>query len=274
MTWAGSLRRLESCQAARPRAAPLLAGGPPASLLLVHGAGSGPWVFRGWAQAFPGIKVVTVDLHAGSDIARASHGDYADRVARAAQALPLPVSLCGWSMGGLVVLQASQQVSPHSVILLEPSPPAEVQGINPAVEIKNGTLDPEQIYGPFPPGMRSRPESSRARAERKRGISVPSLPCPSLVVYDDDYLEHRGTRIACLYDSHELHFPGVSHWGLVRSPPVRAAIARCLLSGPSPSLRYRADDDRDCRVRPGRHAGGRRARLREGRVRAGGRLRD
>jgi Alpha/beta hydrolase family len=220
---------------ARPHpAAPPSGGGPPASLLLVHGAGSGPWVFHGWAQAFSGITVACVDLHAGLDVARASHRDYAGNVARAAGALPQPVSLCGWSMGGLVVLQASWQVSPHSIILLEPSPPAEAQGINLAVKIKNGTFDPEQIYGPFPPGIRSRAESSRARAERKRGISVPSLPCPSLAVYGDQYRESRGRRIALLYNSFELHIPGVDHWGLVRSAPVRAAIARCLLTGLDP----------------------------------------
>jgi pimeloyl-ACP methyl ester carboxylesterase len=215
------------------RAAALLAGGPPASLLLVHGAGSGPWVFRGWAQAFSAITVASVDLHAGIDVAQASHRDYAGNVARAAWALPQPVSLCGWSMGGLVVLQASRQVSPHSIILLEPSPPAEAQGVNPAAEVSNGTFDPEEIYGPFPPGVRSRAESSRARAERKRGISVPSVSCPSLVVYGDQYRDSRGRRVALLYNSAELHFPGVDHWGLVRSAPVRAAIARWLLPGPS-----------------------------------------
>jgi alpha-beta hydrolase superfamily lysophospholipase len=209
-------------------------GEAPASLLLVHGAGSGPWIFQGWAQAFPRIKVASVDLHAGVEVARASHDDYADNVARAARALPPPVSLCGWSMGGLVVLQASQRVRPHSIVLLEPSPPAEVQGINPAIEIKNGTFDPEETYGRFPPDMPSRPESSLARAERKRGISVPSVSCPSLVVYGDEFREQRGAGIARLYNSQELYFPGVSHWGLVRSPAVRAALARCLLPGHNP----------------------------------------
>jgi len=32
-----------------------------------------------------------------------------------------------------------------------------------------GSFDPEVVYGPFPRGMRARPESSQARAERKRG---------------------------------------------------------------------------------------------------------
>jgi pimeloyl-ACP methyl ester carboxylesterase len=248
MAPAGCPERPAPSRAASRCAARLLAGGPPASLLLVHGAGSGPWIFHGWARAFPRIRVASVDLHAGVDVARASHEDYADGVARAARALSQPVSLCGWSMGGLVVLQASQQVRPHSVILLELSPPAEVQGINPAIEIKNGRFDPEESYGRFPPGMRSRPESSWARAERKHGISVPSVSCPSLVVYGDQYREQRGTRIARLYNSQELYFPGVNHWGLVRSPAVRAAIARCLLPGHNPKQCVN-DEPR------GRHAG-------------------
>ncbi len=41
---------------------------------------------------------------------------------------------------------------PHSVILLEPTPPAEVQGYNPNTEVGEGTFDPEAVYGPFPPG--------------------------------------------------------------------------------------------------------------------------
>ncbi len=215
----------------------VLASGPPASLLLVHGAGSGPWVFRRWAEAFPSIMVASIDLHAGIDVARASHADYARSVAHAAAALPQPVSLCGWSMGGLVVLQASGRVGPCSVILLEPSPPAEVQGINPAVQIEYGTFDPEGTYGPFPPGMQSRPESSRARAERKRGISVSSVSCPSLVVYGDEFREPRGRLVARLYNSTELYFPGLDHWELVRSAPVRAAIARWLRSGLNPAPR-------------------------------------
>ena len=77
---------------------------PPRSLLLVYGSGSGPWIFEGWTAAFPGVTVDAVDLHAGLDVRRASHADYAEAVARAAAELPRPLALCGWSMGGLVVL--------------------------------------------------------------------------------------------------------------------------------------------------------------------------
>lgn len=205
---------------------------PPASLLLVHGAGSGPWVYEGWAESFPGITVAAADLQENLDVATASHDDYANNVVRAAATLPQPVSLCGWSMGGLVILQASQVVRPHSVILLEASAPAEVQGFNPDAEVKEGTFDPEAVYGAFPAGVRARPESARARAERKRGISVPSLPCLSLVIYGDAFRDERGKAIAHVYGSHELDFPGLDHWGLVRDERVRTAIADWLGTGP------------------------------------------
>jgi diadenosine tetraphosphate (Ap4A) HIT family hydrolase len=172
-----------------------------------------------------------VDLQEGLDVATASHADYATEVADAAAALPAPVSLCGWSMGGLVVLEAAERVRPHSVILLEPSPPAEVQGHNPDTEVGQGTFDPEAVYGRFPPGIRARSESARARAERKRGISVPSLSCASLVVYGDTFRDERGKAIARLYGSDELDFPGFDHWGLVSDVRVRAAIAEWLASG-------------------------------------------
>jgi pimeloyl-ACP methyl ester carboxylesterase len=201
---------------------------PPASLLLVHGAGSGPWVYDGWEESFPGITVATVDLQENLDVATASHAAYATKVVEAAAALQAPVSLCGWSMGGLVVLQASQLMRPHSVILLEASPPAEVQGFDVQREISDGTFDPEAVYGPFPEGMPARAESARARAERKHGISVPSLPCPSLVVYGAAFPDERGKSIAQLYGSDELDFPALDHWGLDRDSRVRSKIREWL----------------------------------------------
>jgi pimeloyl-ACP methyl ester carboxylesterase len=196
-----------------------------ASLVLVHGGGSGPWIFDDWHSSFPGVRVATVDLQKGLDVAKASMSEYAQRVIEAAQALPAPVSVCGWSMGGLVVLQAADRMRPHSVIVIEPSPPGEIQGFDPKVEPSGGTVDPQAVYGVFPTGVRTRLESAFARAERKRGIAVPRLPCRSLVVYGDEFPEERGTRIARLYGSEERSFPGLDHWSLVRDPRVREAIA-------------------------------------------------
>src|SRR5439155_3166557 len=88
-----------------------------------------------------------------------------------------------------------------------------------------GVFDPERVYGRFPPGFPAGPESELARGERKRGLSVPSLPCPSLAVYGDDFREERGRALARVYGSQELDFPGLDHWALVRDARVREAVA-------------------------------------------------
>ncbi len=153
---------------------------------------------------------------------------YAAAVIAAALRLNPPVALCGWSMGGLTVLHVAPVVKPHSVIVLEPSPPTEVQGFHPEVPLAFGTFDPEEVYGPAAPGERCRPESLLARSERKRGISVPSLPCPSLVVYGDTLPPERGGLVAAFYGSEEAYFPSFTHWDIVADPRVRVAIARFL----------------------------------------------
>lgn len=201
---------------------------PPSSLLLVHGAGSGPWIFDSWYHWFPEMLVRAVDLQENMDIEQAGMADYADAVVKAARQLPGPVSLCGWSMGGLVALLASRQLRPHSLVLIEPSPPAEIQGFHPGGELSAGSFDPEEVYGHFPAGQPARPESSLARAERKRGISVPSVPCPTLVVYGHEFTDERGRAIARLYGSDELHFPDLDHWGLITHARVPETIARYL----------------------------------------------
>lgn len=176
----------------------------------------------------PDLVVEAVDLHAGLDVEHASMADYAAAVTAAALRLPAPVALLGWSMGGLVVLMAAGRLRAAAVVLLEPSPPAEIQGIHAEIESRAGLFDAEAVYGRFPPGVRARPESVPARAQRKRGISVPQLPCPALVCYGDEFPEDRGRAIVRLYGAAELPFPGLGHWGLVHDPRVRAAAARFL----------------------------------------------
>lgn len=204
-------------------------GASPASLLLIHGAGSGPWVFDEWPPAFEELEVVAVDLQEDVDVEHASMADYARLVEHRASELPRPVSLCGWSMGGLVALMAAAAVRPHSVILLEASAPGEIQGFAPDAPIRGGSFDPEEVYGPFPPGMPSRPESQLARDERKRGISVPSLPYPSLVVYGREFAAERGRPVSALYGSDQAAFPELDHWGLVLGEDVRAVIRAFLM---------------------------------------------
>lgn len=203
---------------------------PSGSLLLIHGGGSGAWIFESWYRQFPGMVVRAVGLQENVNVDRAGMGDYARVVVEASRRLPSPASLCGWSMGGLVALMASQWVRPHALVLIEPSAPAEIQGIHPEVELVHGRFDPEEVYGRFPSGQKARLESSLARSERKRGISLPIVPCPTLVVYGHDFPDERGRAVARLYGSDEHHFPDLGHWGLITDERVPKAIA-CYLGG-------------------------------------------
>jgi pimeloyl-ACP methyl ester carboxylesterase len=196
------------------------------SLVLVHGAGSGPWIFDSWKNAYSDLDVVAVDLHADLDIAHASMRDYAQRIVAIAQSLNHPLFLCGWSMGGLTALMAAPSVIPDGLILLEASPPAEVQGSNEAVSLSSGTFDAEEVYGGFPPGVRARAESQLARDERKRGISVPLPSCPLLVIWGEDFAEDRGRSVVDLYKGEGLSIPGASHWDLVLKNDARSAIRK------------------------------------------------
>lgn len=189
--------------------------------MVVHGAGSGPWVFDRWTHQ--SVEVVAVDLQDGLDVAAASMADYAAVTARTCAAARPPVALCGWSMGGLVAMMAAHDSGAAALVVIEPSAPAEVQGTH-DVPDTTGTFDPEEVYGPFPPGIRARPESSRARADRKRGVSVPSLPGRSLVVYGDEFAEERGRALALQYGIEEAYFRGLSHWDLVLDPRVRLRV--------------------------------------------------
>jgi hypothetical protein len=108
--------------------------------------------------------------------------DYAYVVVSEGRELQRPVVLVGWSMGGLVALMAVGELEPDVLILLEPSPPEDVQGSDPEAPLDEGTFDPEDVYGDFPKGVPARLESSHARGERKRGISVSVPSCPAIVI--------------------------------------------------------------------------------------------
>jgi hypothetical protein len=125
---------------------------------------------RTGAKSFPGVRVETVDLQAGLDVVSASMEDFALALAKRPNASRSRRCSWGWSLGGLAVLTSAERVRPAAVVLLEASPPAEVQGSDSEVALADGTFDPEELYGAFPSGIRARRESSRARAERKRGV--------------------------------------------------------------------------------------------------------
>jgi pimeloyl-ACP methyl ester carboxylesterase len=158
--------------------------------------------------------------------------NYEAAVACAAGLLPRPLAVVGWSMGGLAAMMAAHRVEVDALVLLEASAPGEVQGFDESVPLVAGTFDPEVEYGAFPAGMRARPESSLARAERKRGISVPALPERTLVIAGRDFPVERGSAIAEHYGAELLEFPEAGHWDLVLDHAVREALAASLRAGP------------------------------------------
>ncbi len=182
-------------------------------------------MFEGWQAAFPDVELDAVDLHAGLNLPEASMTNYASIVDRASELLSRPLVVCGWSMGGLAAMMAAERVEPDALVLLEPSPPAEVQGVHPEVKPAPGIYDAEQVYAVFPAGVRARPESALARGERKRGISVPRLPRRTLLVYGEEFAEDRGRKIASTYGADELRVEAASHWGLVLEERVRRQVA-------------------------------------------------
>jgi pimeloyl-ACP methyl ester carboxylesterase len=157
--------------------------------------------------------------------------EFADAIVLAAHGLPRPLALCGWSLGGLAAMMAAERVRPDRLVLLEPSAPAETQGTDPTVPLEHRLLDPVATYGPFPEGQLARPDSLLARAERKRGITVPALPCPTLVVHGDELPADRGVDVAAHYGADVLHVPGATHWDLVLDAEIRLRVAEWLSLG-------------------------------------------
>lgn len=195
------------------------------TLVLVHGATSGPWAFDGWAAAFPGWELRAPDLQAGLDVARASMGDYVEQVISAAGGRE--VALCGWSMGGLVALMAAERLPVTALIAIEPSLPLPLHPGQPDRPLRTGTYDAEAAYGPLPPRLPHRAESQFAADERHRGIEVDPLDVPVLVVSGRDHPD-RGELVAAHFHAEHLRFPDLGHAALVADSRVRHAIASWL----------------------------------------------
>lgn len=191
-------------------------------LVLVHGATSGPWVFEPWVGRFPTFEVRVPDLQAGLVVERASMADYAARVVAAAGGPGAVVA--AWSMGGLVAMLAAQQQRPAALVLVEPSLPRELGRHDPAVVPTVGLYDAESMYGPLPPGTRHRPESRFALGERQRGMRIPRIDCPLLVIASSTYPTSRGSDVVDHYGGELLEFPGLDHASVITAPEVADAI--------------------------------------------------
>jgi pimeloyl-ACP methyl ester carboxylesterase len=193
------------------------------SLLCVHGAASGAWVWDSWRKHLGalGWQVNVIDLrgHGRSlpvDLSEVTMEDYlADlesvtpQIAAATGEHPV---LFGWSMGGLVALMyAAKHEETPALVLFSPGAPVEVRGkasIEELRKIPSGPFGPE-FLGIYPDdreksfemlsdltdeeltsfltNSRGQQESGFAMRERDRGISIApgAIRCPALVVYGE-----------------------------------------------------------------------------------------
>ena len=190
------------------------------SLLLVHGAANGAWVWDTWRRHLQpfGWVVNVLDLrgHGRSlpvDFSLVTMEDYvadltsvAGQIAAGTGAHPV---VGGWSMGGLITMMyAASHPETPALLLFAPSPPFEVAGRADAEVVRRTPSAPfgPELYGLHPDDLeasrealqdltgeearavlanvRGARESGLARRQRQRGIKVPSeaVNAPSLVI--------------------------------------------------------------------------------------------
>lgn len=145
---------------------------PRPTLILVHGAATGAWVWEPWRRHLTplGWEVNVLDLkgHGRSlpvDLSTTTMEDYvADldsvcvQIEAARGAHPI---VGGWSMGGLVAMMyAAQHPATPGLLLFSPSMPVEIAG---KASIEQQRLHPEPVLGPRAFGVYPEdPQASRA----------------------------------------------------------------------------------------------------------------
>src|SRR4029078_11978638 len=192
------------------------------SILLVHGAANGAWVWDAWRAALRpfGWEVNVLDLrgHGRSlptDMTEVTMEVYVNDLESvcgqiAAAQGKHPVVGGGSRVGLVAMMYAAMSDDVPGLLLFAPSPPLEVQGRTPAGELRMYAVTPfgPEVYGVHvDDAEKSRAvmpdltveeiarvlersagasESGLARRQRKAGISVPSVAAPWMLIYGDE----------------------------------------------------------------------------------------
>ena len=105
------------------------------AIVFVHGSMQGAWVYTHWLKVAheAGIAAVAMDVrgHGGlptEDLLTAGLSDYGDDAAAVARTFEHPPVLAGHSLGGMTVGVAASRTPVAGLILLTPSPPANLPG--------------------------------------------------------------------------------------------------------------------------------------------------
>ena len=238
---------------------------PYPSLLFVHGAASGAWVWETWRRHLRPFGWMTnvLDLRGHGlslpmDFTTVTMEDYVadlDSVTSQIAAQGRHPVIVGWSMGGLVaMIHASRHTDTSGLVLLSPSPPMEVQGRTPASQMAGFSIEPygPEAYGIFSGDLEASRaaapdltdaelaqvleqskgalESGVARRERRRGMSVPAadVHCPVLVMggaNDSNFSPETNQKVADHFGGECVVLPDASHLGIVYHGPTVADAA-------------------------------------------------
>jgi pimeloyl-ACP methyl ester carboxylesterase len=236
---------------------------PVPSILLVHGAATGAWVWDAWRRELGGLgwQVNVLDLrgHGRSmpaDLATVTMEDYVADVAsvtvQIAAAQGVHPIVGGWSLGGMVAMMyAAQHPETPGLLLFDPMLPAELGKPDIAtVRRFSGAILTPATFGIYANDReRSREvlfdlddaeldqylqrsdgaeESGIALRQVLRGISIPSgaIACPSLIVAPERGGDDgANSRLASHLEGESLGVPDAGHWGIVCHGPAVASTA-------------------------------------------------
>ena len=152
------------------------------SLLFVHGSWHGAWCFENYLNFFAatGIGAAALDLrgHGGlkqDDLFVASgQCEMADDVCEAVSALDRPVVVVGHSAGAAIAAQAATRTTLPGLVLLAPSPPAQIPGLKKLPEVPDGKPCPPPDFQTA--RRRFYPNSSEAEARTYYEMLTPESP--------------------------------------------------------------------------------------------------
>jgi pimeloyl-ACP methyl ester carboxylesterase len=206
-------------------AAPLeSAPSPRPSLLFVHGAYDGWWVWKKWLEFFAGAgwrsHALSLRNHHGSRLLDASEymstgiADYVDDVVAVARWIEGPVALVGHSLGGFAVQKAAESLEPAALVLCASVGPGQLGShaadfpVDELAECAADWLAQRDLAlvddAEFLDIARLFvPESPRALNDirGRTPVSVESISCPVLAIRADgeQFAMHRAEQIAGLY---------------------------------------------------------------------------
>jgi pimeloyl-ACP methyl ester carboxylesterase len=235
------------------------------SLILVHGAATGAWIWDAWRRHLQplGWDVNVLDLrgHGRSlpaDLGTVTMEDYladlesvAGQIAAFKGAHPI---VGGWGMGGLLALMyAASHPETPALLLFSPDQPVEIAGRASMEEQRrhpSAVLTPEAFGVHLDDLQRSREslglsedearrfmvesaeaeESGLAHRQRLRGIGVAlgAITSPALVIHgseEDVLIRERSSTLASHLGGESLDVEGAGHWGVVYSEPAVAKTA-------------------------------------------------